>query len=148
MSRHADEFILKVPFQEAVELCSEAVSGLGWEILEQTGPRIVCQEKMPEVTSFTWSAKVEIELSAHGQDATWIHLEGSIFGFGPLQSRHVKGQVGRLRNEIEVTAKKRAAPTGGGASGLSAELEKLSDLRQRGVLTEEEYRKAKAKLLG
>ena len=146
MSRYADEFVVGVPLQEAVELCREAVSGLGWEVLEQTGPRIVCHESLPEVR--LWSAKVEIELSAHGQDTTLIHIEGSFFGFGPVPSRHVKGQVGRLRNEIEVVAKRRVSPASGGASGLSAELEKLSDLRQRGALTEEEYLKAKAKLLG
>jgi len=42
------------------------------------------------------------------------------------------------------------APTGapGAGDALTAELERLSDLRQRGVLSDEEFAAAKAKLLG
>ncbi|WP_276481338.1 PH domain-containing protein [Paraflavitalea pollutisoli] len=38
--------------------------------------------------------------------------------------------------------------TGGGNHSLASELEKLHQLRQQGVLTEEEYNRAKSKLLG
>ena len=42
------------------------------------------------------------------------------------------------------------APTGapGAGDALTTELERLSDLRQRGVLSDEEFAAAKAKLLG
>ena len=39
-----------------------------------------------------------------------------------------------------------AAPAGG--SGMTAELERLASLRNQGVLTDEEFASAKAKLLG
>ncbi|WP_173921805.1 SHOCT domain-containing protein [Agromyces sp. Marseille-P2726] len=41
-----------------------------------------------------------------------------------------------------------AAPAGGGGTDLVAELQKLGALKERGILSDEEFAAAKAKLLG
>ena len=147
MSKYQQSFILNLPLSRASEVCREVAAQLGWRVLEQTTYRIVCKENAPQVTSFTWSAKVEIELEAESQGWTRITLDGSIFGYGPIQSGHLKGQIGRIRNEIELAAKKPAQGECDKKPTLTTELEKLSELKQRGVLTDEEFQQAKALLL-
>jgi len=87
---------------------------------------------------------------------------GSIFGFGDIEIqtgaeagatvyRFVAGP-NKLRDAI-TTAQSEYAMNGGkpimqnDKGGFASELEKLYELRQKGVLTEEEYQKRKSKML-
>jgi hypothetical protein len=79
-------------------------------------------------------------------------MNGSISGFGPIQSGHLKGQVGNLRNRIEVglnkeidTKKQTQSQSQG--SLLISELERLANLHEKGALTDDEFQQAKKKLL-
>lgn len=124
------------------------MADLGWRVLEQSEKRLVCKEVAPQGTSFTWAAQVEILLTGESSDTTKVTLKGSIFGLGPVQSGHLKGQVGNLRNRIELASAKGRRPTGDQPTiSLVSELEKLAELHARGSLSAEEYQHAKAQLL-
>lgn len=143
-----DGLVLDVSLPDALTICRKVVAELGWRVLDQDRTRIRCKEVMVSATSFNWSAEVEIILSSLSQSQTTIYLNGSVFGLGPIQKGHLQGQMGNLRNRIELATQDRAertpAPAG---SSLSAEIEKLAALRKEGLLTEDEFQKAKQRLL-
>lgn len=86
-------------------MCQEAVAALGWRVLQRGEAFLVCKEVTHEVMRWwTFPAKVEILLTGESSDATRVILKGSNFGFGPIQSGHLQGQVGNLRNRIELVA--------------------------------------------
>jgi multidrug resistance efflux pump len=62
----------------------------------------------------------------------------------------LRGQLGALKNKIDLAAQDATASDGSGAAGvveISGELERLAGLHQSGVLTDEEFAQAKAQLL-
>jgi len=132
----------------AEQACRRAISDLGWRLLEDDGRRLVVKEVSPKVTSFTWAAKVEVMIEEDG-DGSEVLLNGSITGMGPVQKGHLRGQLGALRNKIDLAAQDVAAAGSGGngKAEISGELERLAGLRQSGVLTDEEFAQAKAQLL-
>jgi hypothetical protein len=98
--------------------------------------------------SFNWPAEVDVVLSSPNASQTTVLLSGSVFGFGPIQKGHLQGQLGNLRNRIELIAQERSTRAPAAASvPLSVELEKLAALRKDGILTEDEFQKAKQRLL-
>jgi hypothetical protein len=138
-----------MPADAAEQACRRAISELGWRLLEDDGRRLVVKEVSPKATSFTWAAKVEIVVEEGGAGSE-ILLNGSITGMGPVQKGHLRGQLGALRNKIDLAAQDAAADDGDSRAGVgevSGELERLAGLHQSGVLTDEEFAQAKAQLL-
>lgn len=147
LSRVQDSVILEVPEGGAQRACRRAISVLGWRILEDSERRMVIKEVMSSGVSFTWPAKIEILIHEQGQ-ACRLELNGSITGLGPVQKNHLKGQMGALRNNIQLALEQRPAPSGETDSGaLASELERLLALREKGALSDEEFAQAKARLL-
>jgi len=58
------------------------------------------------------------------------------------QAQHMASAMGIQAGEVKY------ASSGSGSSGIASELEKLHQLKQQGIISEEEYIKAKNKLLG
>ena len=143
-----DTMTVDMPLSDALALCRRAVADIGWRVLEQGASRIRCKEVAVSAMSFNWPAEVDIILSSIGPSQTTILLNGSVFGVGPIQKNHLLGQMGNLRNRIELANEDRhsKAPTVA-AGSLSGELEKLAALRKNGILTDEEFTKAKQRLL-
>ena len=149
MSKYREEFNLSLSLDDSLRVCREAVADIGWRVMEQTATRLTCKEVTPQVTSFTWAAKVEILLSNDRPNETRVVLDSSIFGFGPIQSGHLKGQVGNLRNKIELAASKSNSPADAQPLGsLAFELEQLAQLHTEGKLSDEEFQAAKSKIIG
>ncbi len=89
-------------------------------------------------------------------------LMGSVFGYGDIEIQtgaeagattyHFVQRPDKLRDAItsaqEEYAVNRGKPVGqNDKTGFSAEMEKLFELRQKGILSEEEYQKRKSKML-
>ena len=147
-----DDFDLLVPPEHVLTLCRQAVADLGWRVLDQGPDFVRCKEVASSGISFTWPAEIQVVAESEEPGVTTVYLDGKIFGLGPIQKGHLQGQMGNLRNRIELLATQQSAPapTGGtaGKGSLSDELEKLAALKQQGILTEEEFQRAKARLLG
>ena len=137
---------VELPADAVEQACRRAISGLGWRLLEDERRRLGVKEISPNAVSFTWAAKVEIVIDEAGPDCR-ILLNGSITGLGPVQKGHLRGQVGALRNKIELATKDVGTDAAGGNALISGELERLAGLNRSGVLTDEEFAKAKAQLL-
>jgi hypothetical protein len=149
MSKHRVEATVSYPPDAVAVACQEAVAQLGWRILNQSSGGITCKEMSSSAVSFTWPAKIEVTWQGRGT-TTKLSLNGSIVGFGPIQSNHLKGQMGNLQNRIDLCLRNSAASQAppSSESSLASELARLAELRSQGVLSEEEFRAAKAKLVG
>jgi hypothetical protein len=149
MSRHRIEVTVTQPTDAVAAACQEAVAQLGWRILAQSQSSITCKEVASTVISFTWPAEIEVSWVSRGGN-TVVTFSGSIFGLGSVQSNHLKGQIGNLQNRITLRlrdSQQERVPSVP-SSSLASELTKLAELRSQGILSQEEFQAAKAKLIG
>ncbi len=109
----------------------------------------MAKEVTPTSVSFTNAARLKIQIE-EDDGGSLITMEGWGFGLGPIQKGHVKGQLGALKNRI-VVATEAFEPPGQDQPddefGVSGELEKVATLHRSGVLTDEEFAHAKARIL-
>jgi len=152
MSKHNDEFFVNFTPNFVMDACCEAIANLGWRIMEKNDTKIVCKE-VSNVSAVailvTYPVNIDISISS-SKIGTQIVLKGSNFGFGPVQSGHVKGQVGNIRNRIELALNKTKPPESvtQPTQDIAAQIKKLSDLRDQGILSEAEFVAAKTRILG
>jgi hypothetical protein len=152
MPSHKDSFIIPIPIEQAMMICKEAVAATNWRVLEQGESHLKCKEVVTQATSFNWPAEVSIDLKSI-EKGTAVVMNGGISGWGPIQSSHLQGQMGNLRNRMELAFQKlqeshKQVHTRQNELSLVSELERLANLRANGALTEEEFQQAKKKLLG
>ncbi len=105
MSKINDEFSVNLSIEKASWACREAIESVGWNIQTLEQNRIV-----PKVgVGFSRNpSKIEVELNDLSAAETLIRLNGKIVGLGPLQKSHLTGEMNRLRNAIEVAARRTA----------------------------------------
>ena len=148
MPEHQEQFDLYLTMPEAMLVCREAIAELNWMVIEEYATGLLCKEPQ-EVISFNWAATAEISLNEGSRKgATRVTISARNFAWGRIQKNHLAGQVGNLRNKMAVSASRMAkSGKAQGDGDLSAELERLADLHGRGILTDEEFATAKARLL-
>lgn len=145
VSKHHDSLQLSLSAAASERACRSAISELGWRILEDEGLRIVTKEVTPQSINFTWAAKIEVLIEGNDTESR-VQLNGSITGMGPVQKGHIRGQVGALKNKIGLVAQDRPGRTEPRVD-VGAELERLGDLHEKGLLSVEEFAQAKARVL-
>jgi len=119
MSKHQSEFRMNLPLAASLAACRTAVAMLGWRLTRQYETGLTCVEVPQTVLSFTNPVQVEIRVVRGGTNLTRIVLNGSIFGFGPFQSNHVRKQIERLTEEIEKASKQASTASVGYPSSAS-----------------------------
>jgi hypothetical protein len=99
MSKHQEKFNLQLSLIESMKVCRKAVKSLGWLVLERSGTHLLCKSRMTLGNS---AVKINISLSKT-PSSTVVILKGSIWlGWGPIQMRNLKGEIGNLWNSIEL----------------------------------------------
>ena len=151
MPNHTEKFLAPLPLEQVMMVCKEAVALISWRVLEQERNHLKCKEIATQSTSFTWPAEIALDLTAD-ENGTVVVMNGGIAGWGPIQSSHLEGQMGNLRNRIEIGLRKllesqKQVQTTTRGSSFVTELERLVSLREKGALTEQEFQQAKQKLL-
>jgi len=154
MSKHRQQFELKTSSAKALELCQEVTARMGWRVLSLSSSTLTIKEASPQITSFTWPARIDVSISPTSDESCRITLDGSISGVGPIQRNHLQGQMGRFLNDLSLTVDRQnpisttPTSTSPGIQSLSDELLTLKKLLDEGVLTAEEFAAAKSRLLG
>jgi hypothetical protein len=144
---HEEQFVLSFPLNSVLQACKRAISDSGFRLSQQSSDYLVCQEV--QQFNFVWAVTIEIVLERQPDSTTGVRLFGSNSGWGPWQKNHVRGQVGSIRNNIELTLTQPSiADPGPTPESLSKELDRLADLHSKGAITDEEFNQAKRKLLG
>jgi hypothetical protein len=105
LSKHADTLTLPLPLEAAVDVCQAAFRAGNWKIMNTDGRNFLVKEQFGLVTMLlSYPSRAAILLRDVSETETRIELHGSIFGFGPLQSRRVRVALERLRAGIERAA--------------------------------------------
>lgn len=99
MSRHEDSFQIPLPPEQAKALCGQAITSLGWPITGDLGYGLATSESFN--LGFTWPATIQVVIDYGDAGMSRITINASNFGFGPIQSSHVRGKVSALRQRIE-----------------------------------------------
>jgi hypothetical protein len=120
MPKHSEQFNTARSPDETARACVEGLRALGWQVA-QSGGGLVANEA-PNPLSMHWPAQLDIRFAPDAGGGTRVAVNGSIAGFGPLQSGHLKDAMGRFRAAAEqaasrTSARADAAPqTAGGAA--------------------------------
>jgi len=151
MSKDRDEFVLPFSLSVASVICQQALAESELEVKNRSEGLIICEEHVS--FGFTNPARLEVILKVESSDSTRVIINGSNLGIGPIQSGHVRGKVEEIKNVILAEANEKGKAidiqkTGQSQSSLASEIEKLSKLREQGIISEDEFKQAKAKLLG
>lgn len=152
MPRRLEEFILALSVGRCFRACRKAIAELNWEILDdtETEGRSVCKEaNYADLIRGTWPVQIEILLHAESSDPSYakVIMNGSNRGLGPIQSRHLEGQMGNLQNRLRLVVNEATVAAPQPSESLTTELERLAGLHDQGILTDKEFRLAKEKLL-
>jgi hypothetical protein len=99
MSTHEDSFQVPLPPDQAKALCAQAITSLGLAIKNDLGYGLICGESFQ--FGFTWPVTMNVMINHGDGGMSRISIGGSNFGFGPIQSSHVRSQVAGLRQRIE-----------------------------------------------
>ena len=99
MSRHEDSFQIPLLPEQAKSLCGEAISSLGLPVTADLGHGFACGESFQ--LGFTWPATIQVLINYGDTGMSRITINASNFGFGPIQSSHVRTKVVGLRQRIE-----------------------------------------------
>jgi len=106
MSNHQDSFQIAVPPEQAKALCAQAITSLGLPIKGDLGYGLACGESFQ--FGFTWPVTMNVQIDRGDAGMSRITIGGSNFGFGPIQSSHVRKRVLALRQRIELMAQQPA----------------------------------------
>ena len=104
MSQHSEEFHLALPIGDSVNVCRATLQGAGWQITSDSDTRLVADESTNPLLSVSWPARIEVSLGADASRGTRVVMNGSIFGFGPIQSGYLRNAMLTLRASIERAA--------------------------------------------
>ena len=108
MSRHEDSFQIPLPPEQAKGLCGEAIASLGLPVTADLGHGFACAESFQ--FGFTWPATIQVLINYGDTGMSRITINASNFGFGPIQSSHVRNKVVGLRQRIEQMVHQGARP--------------------------------------
>jgi hypothetical protein len=101
MSKHQEIFQIPLPPEQAKNLCGHALASLGHKYAD-LGYGYSCGEDFQ--FGFTWPVTMTVIINHGDAGTSQITIAGSNFGFGPIQSSHVRGKVVALRQRIEQMA--------------------------------------------
>jgi hypothetical protein len=105
MSKISDQFSVPLPLEDASSACHAAIDDIGWKVKVSEPTRIVPTIGFGLTRN---PSKIEVLLAEDGPMSSQITLDGSIWGVGPIQKRHLQGEMTKLREAIETAAQ--AAP--------------------------------------
>jgi hypothetical protein len=105
MSKLSDQFSVPLPLADASSVCHTAIDDIGWKVKVSEPTRIVPTIGFGLTRN---PSKIEVLLAEEGPMSSEITLDGSIWGVGPIQKRHLQGEMTKLREAIETAVQ--AAP--------------------------------------
>ena len=100
MSKISEQMPLGVPEGQAKQICADAVGKLGWRN-EQEGDALVAK---PGMGMTKWPSKLTVTVSAAGDGASSVNIDGSILGVGPVQKKHLRKDIADFRSAVEQQA--------------------------------------------
>jgi len=86
---------------DVISACESATNDLGLQTIARNPREMLCKERL-NILSWTWPAKINIDWQ-QGSQKTKVTLNGSIGGYGFIQSGHLKKVMRKLSDHIQVS---------------------------------------------
>lgn len=151
MSEYQGAELIRIGKIPLMDIVVDVVEELGWLVMEKGEEWLSVKEK--DRFDYYNPLKMSIALSKIEEGRMRMEVGAENSGSGPVQDEYIKSQVTRFIDSVRMTAEgSDPVPEEGGNEfsdphSLSKELNRLADLYEGGKLTEEEYSKAKNKVL-
>ncbi|MFO8051493.1 MAG: hypothetical protein R6V01_07330 [Thermoplasmatota archaeon] len=146
MARFKEESALHADPDHVWDLLQRAAGELDLIMEEDCGGKMLLKEKY----RFDHYNQVELEVDLEGLHGDCrLLIDGQNHGEGEVQEKHVRSKVLELLSRIQIDLEylePRENPIND--AGALKELELLSDLHSRNILTDHEYATAKKRILG
>ena len=143
MSSFKSELTTKASQEKAVQACRYALKEMQLVIKKDDGAKFIANEKL-RMLGFANPAKIEVDIQS-ANDTLRINVKASNIGLGPIQGSHVKGVAETFLSQVQL--KLSESTKGESPKSVADEIAKLAALKEQGLLSEEEYSMAKARLL-
>lgn len=143
MSSFKSEVTTKAGQEKAVQVCRYALNEMQLVIKKDDGVKFIANEKL-RMLGFANPAKIEVDIQPVN-DTSRINVKTSNIGLGPIQGGHVKGVAETFLSQVQL--KLSESIKGESQKSVVDEIAKLAALKEQGLLSEEEYSMAKARLL-
>lgn len=146
MARFKEESALHADPDHIRNLLQKAAGDLDLIMEEDSRGKMLLKEKY----RFDHFNQVEIEVDMEGlRGDCRLLIDGQNHGDGDIQHRHVRSKVLELLSRVQIDLEYLDPSEGPSIDGDTLrELELLSDLHSRNVLTDHEYATAKKRILG
>jgi hypothetical protein len=140
------EFQLGIPVEDALAACRAVAERKGWAV-EAAGPHRLAMKQGMKLNNY--AVKMDAILAPTGGGDTTVRVDGRIAGWGPIQKKALREALNSFQSEALASAPSRpeAGRAGQGAASQVEALERLAELRDRGVLTDDEFAAQKQRIL-
>jgi hypothetical protein len=152
MAQCNDVFDITLSIEESAEACEAAMQAMGWGLMQQAGPQFLVGEisvtfSGEAIWASAFSTSLLITLTSKTESRTTVKLEGQkrevpLVGGGALQN-----EMRNFRAYVEKAAKQIERDRQGQPGQMVSELEALAKMHQQGLLSDEEFQQAKAKVI-
>jgi hypothetical protein len=142
MPKDRIEFDVSATVQDALDALRAAAERKGWSV-QAGGPHRLQLKQGMNMTAY--AVKLDVNLVPSTDRATTIRVDGRVDGWGPIQKRALGEALNSLQSEVLSALPQEAA--GASPEAQVEALKSLSELRDKGALTEDEFVAQKAKIL-
>lgn len=144
MSRFSTEFRANAGSADVIRTGQSILEEMGLIFFDRDGRSLKFREKQ-RFDPFN-PATVELKV-IEGEREVRVQLESENLGEGPYQETHLKRILFEIMDRMEMNLKETTSGPGCMDSGIAHELEVLSNLHSKGVLTDMEFERAKKQIL-
>ena len=154
MAKYSRVFVVEGNPDDVFLACQRTVNHMGLAVKSMTGHAMVLRQAMGLTKN---PVTLDVSIRSAREGSSNLKLDGSTFGVNtPWQRRAVEETMTKFANGVSVElqqADSRSAssrpepPPAEPEVTVADELGKLADLRDRGILSDEEFQEQKSKLL-
>ena len=138
---------------DVLKACQRSSRDMELQVVSLTADHMTLKKPSRPLMSDGYTLEVALRTSGDGSVTLNMEIHFKFMPVSPAVRGLAEGSMGQFANgvsvELEEVARHRASqePQAGPQFSVADELEKLADLRDRGVLSDEEFEEQKSKLL-
>ena len=142
MSSHKENFVIENDSDNVKQCCRYAFKEMQVMVKKETGNEFIANEKFS--FGFSNPAKIEVSVVPEGKSTT-LKLKVSNIGLGPIQGKYCRTVANTFINAVKFKSSEDSSIKS--KSSEADELKKFADLKEQGIIIEEEFNAKKKQIL-
>ena len=143
MSSHKENFVIEHDSENVKQSCRYAFKEMQVMVKKEKGNEFIANEKFS--FGFSNPAKIEVSVVPEGNSTT-LKLKVSNMGLGPIQGKHCRTVANTFINAVKFKSSENSSTESKNSD--ADELKKFAELKDQGIITEEEFNIKKKQILG